>query len=795
MSDERSLVHVSPRDGPVSLAEELPDYSVDRHDRLETVVEALDRGEVAGVVSAYDLPGSTTGLAVLEAVRARSSEIPVILWTTEPDGWVAADATRLGVTEYVVLSRDDSPAEHLRTRVLANLDTDTDPREPPGTKTDGRIEAAGADTDATSTSESATALFESVLEVARELGETRRTSDLAAVTTQLATDELGFPYATVRTYDSESDRLLVSSTVGDVDFVPTHEISLETDREALDAATRTLVESFETGEPQVSDRPPGAGDWPFDRVRHFPLGTGGTLTVALDATAAALEPAACARLLAELATANVERVQTLSLLNRYRTVFEAVNEKVFVLDREGMVVSVTQPLCEWLGYDCTEVLGQPAWEFTHGVNASRTDERYAWLRERSEEAAPITVDLIDAEGSRRPAEVDFSRLDFEDGFDGIVGVVRDISDLVETRAKLDRQRDRFSHLFQHIPDPVNDVEFRDGEPVVTAVNPAFESVFGYEESAIVGTSTNDILTPVMDREAASELDEQALEEGQVTAEVRRQTAGGLRQFLFRGFVYDDDPPQRAFGIYTDITEQYHRERRLQVLQRVLRHNLRNELSIVQGYADLVSERADPALGDHLNVIVERTQSLAKLSEKVRQIERIFEHADIDPDPLDLGGWIERHCEALGVDVETCVDHSVSVLADGRIEIALENLLENAIEHGSKRCHPWETADGSVEREEPTIRVVLEPCSDDPDEWATIRIIDDGPGIPEHERDVVTGDVDVTQLTHGSGLGLWLVAWVIQSLGGELAFEDREPRGTVVTIRLPRASHRPDPAQE
>lgn len=40
------------------------------------------------------------------------------------------------------------------------------------------------------------------------------------------------------------------------------------------------------------------------------------------------------------------------------------------------------------------------------------------------------------------------------------------------------------------------------------------------------------------------------------------------------------------------------------------------------------------------------------------------------------------------------------------------------------------------------------------------------------------------LEHGRGLGLWAVKWGVVRLGGELAFSNNEPQGTVVTVDLP-----------
>ena len=68
----------------------------------------------------------------------------------------------------------------------------------------------------------------------------------------------------------------------------------------------------------------------------------------------------------------------------------------------------------------------------------------------------------------------------------------------------------------------------------------------------------------------------------------------------------------------------------------------------------------------------------------------------------------------------------------------------------------------------------------------MSVADDGPGIPSSERALISEEQEITQLRHASGLGLWLVNWVVTQSGGWLSFEDNDPRGTVVTLHVPLA---------
>ena len=64
----------------------------------------------------------------------------------------------------------------------------------------------------------------------------------------------------------------------------------------------------------------------------------------------------------------------------------------------------------------------------------------------------------------------------------------------------------------------------------------------------------------------------------------------------------------------------------------------------------------------------------------------------------------------------------------------------------------------------------------------VRVADDGPGIPAAEVNVLERGYE-TPLEHGSGLGLWIVNWIVTESGGGISFDENDPRGSVVTLRF------------
>ena len=67
----------------------------------------------------------------------------------------------------------------------------------------------------------------------------------------------------------------------------------------------------------------------------------------------------------------------------------------------------------------------------------------------------------------------------------------------------------------------------------------------------------------------------------------------------------------------------------------------------------------------------------------------------------------------------------------------------------------------------------------------VRIADNGPSIPEIETNVLEDETEISSTYHGSGVGLWVMQWAVNSLGWDLSFEANSPRGNIVQISFPK----------
>lgn len=218
-----------------------------------------------------------------------------------------------------------------------------------------------------------------------------------------------------------------------------------------------------------------------------------------------------------------------------------------------------------------------------------------------------------------------------------------------------------------------------------------------------------------------------------------------------------------------------REQRLSVLNRILRHNLQNDMTVIMGHAQLVPEVDSQEQREAAaEKIVETARNLVDHSKKARQLETIMENAENEPVTLDLATELERLVETVGEEypsttIEIDIPDRVAVSAVTGLEFGLESLLENACQH--------------ADDDDPIVGVDVE--EDGPRISITFR--DNGPGIPEHEQKVLR-QTEETSLEHGSGIGLWLAFWAAVKSQGTLTFGDQEDGGAV-TVSLMRADSR------
>ena len=226
----------------------------------------------------------------------------------------------------------------------------------------------------------------------------------------------------------------------------------------------------------------------------------------------------------------------------------------------------------------------------------------------------------------------------------------------------------------------------------------------------------------------------------------------------------------------DVTDRVTREQRLDVLNRVLRHNLRNDLDAMRAFAETLQRDEDVETAEVAEQIETTATELSAIGATVERCEQLLGRERHTDTTVDLTATAREIAQRLSDQYPG----TATVRPDGAqpirtdpawIEAILSEVVENGLKHGPG-------ADARVE-------VVIEPVSD----AVEITVRDNGPGIPAREQAVLL-DGEESPLRHGSGLGLWLVNWGLSRLGGRLSFQEPDGGGSVVTLTIPDASESP-----
>lgn len=225
--------------------------------------------------------------------------------------------------------------------------------------------------------------------------------------------------------------------------------------------------------------------------------------------------------------------------------------------------------------------------------------------------------------------------------------------------------------------------------------------------------------------------------------------------------------------FNELSETLARRRvEVTVLNRVLRHNLRNAMTVVSGTAARIEETADDErLVEDARMIKRRGESLLALADHARVVESSLQvdRAESPPRPIktivdeSIAGLREEYPHAT---VQTDAVQTEALVPDGDlVTVVVDELVRNAIIHGDAA---------------PTVLVDVTAT----DETVVLAVSDDGPGLPPIEQRLLTEQFVETPTDHGSGLGLWVVKWVVQWLDGSVSVTVDD--GTRVSVTLPRA---------
>ena len=442
---------------------------------------------------------------------------------------------------------------------------------------------------------------------------------------------------------------------------------------------------------------------------------------------------------------------------------EESDEVVTIVDPDGTVTYVSGSANHVLGYDPDDLVAENLFDYVHPDGREHAMKAFFECVEDSEKVN-TEFRLHSPDGEWINVEGRFRNMLDDDAIGGMLVYLRDVT---ETRQRARRFESIFNGTFQF-------TGLLEPDGTVVEINEAALEFGGIERDAIVGNPFPDTAWWTHS-EAVHDDVVDAIERAANDEFVRYETAvlgaDGLAtiDFSVKPVTDDDDDVSLLVVEGRDITTQRRQGRHLQVMQRVMRHNIRNDLTKLRGWTQLMSEETDAdKRAEQFETVEQILDKWESMAEKMQDIRTVLESqqrrvARQEVETLVEGAVAPVREDYAGVTVVTDVtDPKLQVPAT--LREAVRELAGNA----AAEAPP-----------EATIEVEVDHSTDG---WTEILVRDDGPGMPKMEADVLeTGEE--TPLNHGQGLGLWMIRIIVTQAGGDVSVESTAD-GTEVRLRLP-----------
>lgn len=345
---------------------------------------------------------------------------------------------------------------------------------------------------------------------------------------------------------------------------------------------------------------------------------------------------------------------------------------------------------------------------------------------------------------------------------------------------------KYRTLMEAAPDAIFFLDMQSGK--IVDVNDRTLELLGYDRSEIVGEPVQ-TLHPSEDMAQYVAKFAESVGEGSVHfsrfddgTQASLVAAGGRRIPVdIHARVAETDQGPFVFGIARDISaiREYEQEieqlaGELAVVNRLVRHDIRNDMAVIRGWLGELEDADDDERGAIVDRLLRQSDAVVELTETVKDyVEVLEEDADIKLEPVHVDSIVEREARSARQghgDMETTVGNlpSVPVLANSLLGSVFRNLFHNAVQNNDK-----DVARVTVSGEERPETVV-------------VRVADNGPGIDESQRNQIFGKGQKGLDSAGTGIGLFLVGKLVEKFDGEISVRDNEPEGTVFEVQLRKA---------
>lgn len=506
---------------------------------------------------------------------------------------------------------------------------------------------------------------------------------------------------------------------------------------------------------------------------------------------------------------------------RYQDLFDFAPDGYLVTDREGVIQQANCAAGDLLRVPRQELVGQPLAAFVHGADRALLLEQMALLAGGTEPATRVEVRLQPRQGAAFDAALKVAAAQGQEQPARLQWLIRDISerkrvesDQERLLAEVERQRDTVETLAHTLARDWNTLQaimentatclaYLDRELHLQRFNLAFAQKWGTDESELLecssfqmspGRRNSEIFREVCERGQTMSFrarpcarpgeEGSAMSHWDCTLAPVKDGTGKVQGLVLS--LLDVTEEVRAVEVQTAAQEALHRQneelvaltRELNAFAHTVAHDLKQPLTIVMGFADMLHEEMGGALDDS------QKKMLQGIKQGARRMSNIVEgllllastrSSEIQPGPLDMGGVVREVRQNLAAVIEEAGAELVIpstwpvCLGYGPwVESVWANYLTNAIKYGGRP---------------PRVELGGEVL---PGGYCRFWVQDNGQGLSRGEQArLFTSFTRLGQpRTLGHGLGLTIVRRIVERLGGQVGVESEPGQGCTFWFTLP-----------
>ncbi|WP_175452802.1 PAS domain S-box protein [Halorientalis regularis] len=479
-----------------------------------------------------------------------------------------------------------------------------------------------------------------------------------------------------------------------------------------------------------------------------------------------------------------ERKRRERKLEQFREAVEQTGHAVYITDTNGSVEYINSAFEEITGYSEDEVIGDTPRLLKSGEHE---DAFYEELWETVGGGNHWEREIVDkrADGEEIVLYQTISPITDSDGEpQKLVAVAQDITERKEYEEALEATQEKLRKIIDLVPDLIF-VKNREGEYLLA--NETTAKFYGMEPEDVEGRHETEVIPSVEDSEEFRQDDIEVIESGEAkfVPEEELTTADGETRILQTTKIPYQVPESGEDAVLgyardvTDLTEYQHKlesqRDNLEILNQVVRHDIRNDLQLVLAYAEMLATCVDPEGDEYVEQVLDATRDAIDITTTARDVTRVMLQSDVDLTPVRLRPALESEVDNVRSNYEeglVRIDGTIpdiEVLGDGMLKSVFRNLLKNAIQHNDK--------------EVPEVSV----SATQEDDIVAVRIADNGPGISDERKEKIFQQGEMGLDSEGTGLGLYLVETLVDRYGGSVYAEDNDPMGAVFVVELLRST--------